>query len=106
MAHEYQDKNAMNNPYKPNSYCLSSYTGSVWYDGTYHDYTDSFRSGPRTIEMVLDMDLPSLRFKINGLDKGVAFNGHQLKQGPYFLTVVMGGYSGVTILKSVHEVNN
>ena len=57
------------------------------------------------MEMVLDMDLPSLRFKINGLDKGVAFNGHQLKQGPYFLTVLMRASDSacaVTILKSVH----
>ena len=109
VAHKYQDRNGIRNFSQPNSYCLFSYNGQVWYDGKGHDYTTGFRSGPRTVEMVLDMDLPSLRFKINGEDKGVAFNGHQLKQGPYFLTVGFYGYSGdaaVTILKSVHEVNN
>ena len=106
VAHEYQDKDALDNWAQPNSYCLSSWTGSVCYDRTYHDYTTPFHSGPRTVEMVLDMDLPSLRFKINGEDKGVAFNGHQLKQGPYFLTVFMCGSDAVTILKSVHEVKN
>ena len=105
VAHKYKDKDRDNNYYyQPNSYCLNSY-GSVWYDGKPHDYTTAFQSGPRTIEIILDMDLPSLRFKINGEDKGVAFDGDELKQGPYFLTVSMYG-SAVTILKSVHEANN
>ena len=109
VAHEYQDKNGRDNYKQPNSYCLSSYTGSVWYDDKGHDYTSSFWSGSSTVEIVLDMELPSLRFKINGLDKGVAFNGDQLKQGDYFLTVSMfdsASGSAVTILESVHEVNN
>ena len=110
VAHQYQDRNAADNEYKPNSYCLWAYNGRVYYDGKGHDYTDAFQSGPRTVEIVLDMDLPSLRFKINGEDKGVAFNGDQLKQGPYFLTVLMqrdsAGDAAVTILKSDHEVNN
>ena len=109
VAHKYQDKNRRYNEYEPNSFCLLS-DGSVCYDGEWHDYTTPFRSGD-TVEIVLDMELPSLRFKINGLDKGVAFHGDQLKQGHYFLTVLLLSYGSarsgaVTILKSVHEVNN
>ena len=92
VAHKYQDRNARGNHYEPNSYCLWSYDGSVFYDGGNHPYTTAFASGD-TVEIVLDMELPSLRFKINGLDKGVAFNGDQLKQGDYFLTVLMMGGS-------------
>ena len=106
VAHKYPNRNGKNNYEQPNSYGLRSYNGQVCYDRKGHSYTTAFRSGPRTVEMVLDMDLPSLRFKINGEDKGVAFNGHQLKQGPYFLTVGLAGSAAVTILKSVHEVNN
>ena len=104
VAHKFQDKNERNNFLLPNSYCLHS-NGYVIYDGDAHPYTSAFQSGPRSVEIVLDMELPSLRFKINGLDKGVAFNGDQLKQGDYFLTVGLY-HSAVTILKSVHEVNN
>ena len=106
VAHKYPDKDGRRNHLQPNSYCLKSWSGDVVYDGTYHPYTTPFRSGPRTVEIILDMDLPSLRFKINGEDKGVAFNGHQLKQGPYFLTVSMCDSGAVTILKSVHKENN
>ena len=104
VAHKYPDKDGRYNYSKPNSYCLNCYNGDVICDGKQHDYTNGFGSGD-TVEMVLDMDLPSLRFKINGEDKGVAFNGHQLKQGPYFLTVHLGSAKAagaVTILKSVH----
>ena len=93
---------------KTNQTLIAWSLGDVEYDGKAHPYTTGLKSGD-TVEIVLDMELPSLRFKINGLDKGVAFNGDQLKQGPYFLTVLMSGYgsgNAVTILKSVHEVNN
>ena len=47
---------------------------------------------------MLDMDMGTLGFIVNGVDKGVAIQNEELKSGEYFITLNLHGQNDKIIM--------